>query len=82
MANNQNKMRDDDGQFTKAGAQHFGQRGGQARKRQMQQSGESYEELGRRGGTATAEEYGSEFYSKIGREGGKRSRRGRKSNNQ
>lgn len=37
---------------------------------------EGHAEAGQKGGQTTAEQYGSEFYSRIGRQGGKRSQGG------
>lgn len=37
-------------------------------------------DAGRKGGMVTKREYGSEFYSRIGKKGGQRSHRGKKNN--
>lgn len=45
----------------------LGKRGGEARKEQ----GADYRELGRKGGETVKERHGPEFYSRIGKKGGK-----------
>jgi general stress protein YciG len=48
--------------------QQIGEKGGEARKGALGQSG--YRRLGRLGGEAVREKYGAEFYAEIGQKGG------------